>query len=116
MPYGRGRLVFSPKRLPGSATEEAFRRFRLENRLPVQGIDYGDEMVLNVFGDDAVSFTKGCYLGQEVLARVHYRAKPPKKLVVRRLKPGEIAPVLTSVVTDPETGGAVGFTFEENGP
>ena len=25
---------------------------------------------------DAVSYTKGCYLGQEVVARVHYRGKP----------------------------------------
>ncbi len=30
--------------------------------------------------DDAVSFTKGCYIGQETVARLHYKGKPNKHL------------------------------------
>lgn len=38
------------------------------------GVDYGPENFPQEVGrDDAVSYTKGCYLGQEVIARIHYR-------------------------------------------
>jgi folate-binding protein YgfZ len=30
--------------------------------------------------DDAVSFTKGCYIGQEIIARIKYRGHVAKKL------------------------------------
>ena len=29
---------------------------------------------------EAISFTKGCYTGQEIIARTHYRGKPKKRL------------------------------------
>lgn len=35
---------------------------------------------LNLDVSDAVSFTKGCYTGQEVVARMHYRGKGKKRL------------------------------------
>jgi folate-binding protein YgfZ len=34
----------------------------------------------------AVSFTKGCYIGQETVARLHYRGKPNRHLRGLRLK------------------------------
>lgn len=43
------------------------------------GVDYGIDAAEDAFpqetglGDEAVSYTKGCYLGQEVVARIHYR-------------------------------------------
>jgi folate-binding protein YgfZ len=37
--------------------------------------------------DRAVSFTKGCYIGQETVARLHYRGKPNRHL--RGLQLGE---------------------------
>ncbi|MGH9935982.1 MAG: glycine cleavage T C-terminal barrel domain-containing protein, partial [Blastocatellia bacterium] len=30
--------------------------------------------------ESAVSYTKGCYLGQEVIARIHWRGQPAKRL------------------------------------
>jgi tRNA-modifying protein YgfZ len=30
--------------------------------------------------DRAVSFTKGCYIGQETVARLHYKGKPNRQL------------------------------------
>src|SRR4029077_4577173 len=39
----------------------------------------------------AVSFTKGCYVGQETVARLHYRGKPNRHLRGLRLS----APVAT---------------------
>jgi len=35
--------------------------------------------------DDAVSFTKGCYIGQETVARLHYKGKPNRHLRGLRL-------------------------------
>ena len=34
-----------------------------------------------------VSFTKGCYTGQEIVARMHYRGKQKKQLFLLRLRP-----------------------------
>jgi folate-binding protein YgfZ len=43
--------------------------------------------------DRAVSFTKGCYVGQETVARLHYRGKPNRHIRGLRLSapaiPGE---------------------------
>jgi folate-binding protein YgfZ len=78
----KGRVLVTPKMLESSVSNEIFAAFRLENDIPLQGIDYDQEMALNV-SEDFVSFTKGCYLGQEVIARVKNLGKPPKKLVVQ---------------------------------
>ena len=39
--------------------------------------------------DRAVSFTKGCYIGQETVARLHYKGKPNRHL--RRLRSARAA-------------------------
>ena len=37
-------------------------------------------VVLEAVPDDAVSFTKGCYVGQEIIARIHWRGHVAKRL------------------------------------
>jgi glycine cleavage system aminomethyltransferase T len=37
-------------------------------------------VVLETGLDDAVSYTKGCYVGQEIIARIHWRGHVAKKL------------------------------------
>ncbi len=61
--------------------EEVYNIIRIENNISVQGIDFDQEMLLNTNWEEAVSFTKGCFLGQEIIGRVHNLGKPPKKLV-----------------------------------
>jgi len=80
IPQKKGQLILTPKKLPASVTEEDFKKFRLEIELPVQGIDFDDEMLLCIGDEEYVSYTKGCYLGQEIIARVHFKGAPPKKL------------------------------------
>lgn len=54
---------------------------RVEAGLPRYGIDMGEDNLLLETGlDQAVSFQKGCYLGQEVIERVHSRGHVNKKL------------------------------------
>jgi folate-binding protein YgfZ len=53
---------------------EALEILRVEAGIPRFGRDFGRENFPQETGaGEAVSFTKGCYLGQEVVARIHYR-------------------------------------------
>lgn len=62
-------------------SDEVYNIIRIENDISIQGIDYDDNMFLETNMDRAISYTKGCYVGQEIMARVHNLGKPSKKLV-----------------------------------
>ena len=51
---------------------------RIERGRPRYGIDLDDSVIPQEAGlnERAVSFTKGCYVGQETVARLYYRGKP----------------------------------------
>lgn len=53
---------------------------RIEAGLPRYGVDMDDTNVVTEALDDAVSYTKGCYVGQEIIARIKYRGHVAKKL------------------------------------
>jgi folate-binding protein YgfZ len=60
---------------------EALNILRVEAGVPCYGVDMDEEILLMETNlDRAVSFTKGCYLGQEVVERVSARGKVNKKL------------------------------------
>jgi folate-binding protein YgfZ len=61
---------------------EALERLRVEAGMARFGLDYGPQNFPQETGaeTDAVSYTKGCYLGQEVVARIHYRGGVQKGL------------------------------------
>jgi glycine cleavage system T protein len=62
--------------------EEAQNTLRVEAGIPRYGVDFMEEnLLLEVGLDHAVSFTKGCYLGQEVVERIRSRGHVNKKLV-----------------------------------
>jgi glycine cleavage system T protein len=62
--------------------EDAHDVLRVEAGIPRYGIDFTeDNLLLEVGLDHAVSFTKGCYLGQEVVERIRSRGHVNKKLV-----------------------------------
>jgi glycine cleavage system T protein len=62
--------------------EEAHNILRVEAGIPRYGVDFTeDNLLLEVGLDQAVSFTKGCYLGQEVVERIRSRGHVNKKLV-----------------------------------
>jgi folate-binding protein YgfZ len=61
---------------------EALDRLRIEAGVPRYGIDMDETNVVTETGlDEAVSYTKGCYIGQEIIARIKYRGHVAKKLV-----------------------------------
>ena len=60
---------------------EAFNALRIEAGIPAYGIDVDESnMMLELGMADAVSFTKGCYTGQEAVAMATYRGHISKKL------------------------------------
>ena len=60
---------------------EAQNILRIEAGIPRYGVDFNeDNLLLEVGIDYAVSFNKGCYLGQEVVERIRSRGHVNKKL------------------------------------
>jgi folate-binding protein YgfZ len=54
---------------------------RIEAAVPVYGVDVDEtNMLLETGLEDAVSFQKGCYTGQEAVAMATYRGHVSKKL------------------------------------
>jgi len=68
-------------------SEEAAEARRVELGRPRFGIDLDDTVIPQEAGlnDRAVSFTKGCYVGQETVARLFYKGKPNRHLRGLRL-------------------------------
>jgi tRNA-modifying protein YgfZ len=69
------------------ASEEAAEIVRVETGRPRYGVELDDSVIPQEAGlnDRAVSFTKGCYVGQETVARLHWRGKPNRRLRGLRL-------------------------------
>src|ERR1700677_1509990 len=61
---------------------------RVEYGRPRYGVDLDDSVIPQEAGlnDRAVSFTKGCYVGQETVARLHYKGRPNRHLRGLRLQ------------------------------
>ncbi len=98
-------------------SEAAAEIVRVEQGRPRYGIDLDETVIPQEAGlnERAVSFTKGCYVGQETVARLHYRGKPNRHL--RGLRLSETVPVgaelrlgeravgrITSAVRSPRLG------------
>jgi tRNA-modifying protein YgfZ len=69
------------------ASEAAAEIVRVEHGRPRYGIDLDENTIPQEAGlnERAVSFTKGCYMGQETVARLYYRGKPNRHLRGLRL-------------------------------
>jgi len=121
--------VWSPEPLADRLVEaggtrvgfDALEVVRAEAGIPRFGQDFGAENFPQETGiEEAVSYTKGCYLGQEVVARIHYRGgvqnllrglvfdgEPAPGSVI--LHDGREAGRATTVVRSPALGKTVGL-------
>lgn len=111
---GMGARVIAPRVLlekSASADESAYEARRVALGVPRGGKDfvYGDAFVQDVNLDwlNGVDFKKGCYVGQEVVARVHFR-KSAKKRIVRFSFEGEAPAPGAEIAADGPPIGQVG--------
>jgi folate-binding protein YgfZ len=82
---------------------------RVEAGRPEWGIDMDDTTIpqeANFDELDAISYTKGCYIGQEVVARVHFRGHVNRHLRGLRVADGEGPPTGAQLIDD--SGNHVG--------
>jgi tRNA-modifying protein YgfZ len=91
-------------------SEEAAECVRIEAGRPRLGYDMDAETMPQEAGinERAVSFTKGCYVGQETVARLHYKGKPNRHL--RGLRLGEPADRGAEVLLGDKVVGRIGST------
>jgi aminomethyltransferase len=62
--------------------ESTYEVLRIEAAVQRYGVDMDETNVVTETNlDDAVSYTKGCYIGQEIIARIKYRGHVAKKLM-----------------------------------
>jgi tRNA-modifying protein YgfZ len=125
-PFGVNDLLVARDRLPGAARDLvrrgaapagmwAFEALRIAARVPRFGLDTDHRTIPHEVGwiETAVHLDKGCYRGQETVARVHNLGHPPRRLVFLHLDgsadrlPGHGDPV---ELAGGERGAAVGFT------
>jgi folate-binding protein YgfZ len=87
---------------------DALNVLRVERGVPWIGLDMDENVLLMEVGlDDAVSFKKGCYLGQEVVERVSARGHVNRKLTGLLLEGTEVVPAGSTILHD---GAEVGWT------
>ena len=104
---------------------EALEVFRLEMGLPRYGVDVDENVIVLEAGfKDAISFTKGCYMGQETVARATHIGRVNKMLVqleieaktpphpgAKLVRDGRDAGFLTSAAFSPGRGRVVGLGY-----
>jgi tRNA-modifying protein YgfZ len=85
--------------------EAAAELVRVESGRPRYGIDLDDNVIPQEAGlnERAVSFTKGCYVGQETVARLFYRGKPNRHLRGLKLS-AEVEPGTPLLLGEKEVG------------
>jgi tRNA-modifying protein YgfZ len=100
----RGELDVEP------VSEEVAECLRIESGRPRLGVDMDAETIPQEAGinERAVNFEKGCYVGQETVARLHYKGKPNRHL--RGLLLSQPAERRTDILLGEKVVGRVGST------
>lgn len=88
---------------------EAFDVVRLEAGWPLYGADITDDNLPQEIGRDAqaISFTKGCYLGQETIARIDAVGHVNRHLVGVRFAGSEVPAAGTALLANDREAGRV---------
>ncbi len=111
-------------------SKEVYETLRVEAGTPVYGLDIDSTNLPQEVGrtERAVSFTKGCYIGQETVARIRTYGHVNRLLVGLRLAGPSAAPAnapvlcdgkevgqVTSSVVSPRGGGAIALAYLRRG-
>ena len=109
-----------------TVSEDLFEVLRIEGGTPLYGIDMDENTIVPELGiDEMISYTKGCYVGQEIIARIHFRGHVAKRFSGLigdeksclkagseiSTKDGKSAGRLTSVTVSPKLQKAIGLGY-----
>ena len=94
-------------------TEETFHRFRIEAGIPFFGIDMTESTIPIEAGleKSAVSYTKGCYTGQEVIAKIKYIGHVNRYLIGLKGREDVFQPGSKVLFQGQEVGSVTSATF-----
>ncbi len=92
-----------------SISNEIYETLRIENGIPLYGIDMDETTIVPELGlDGLISYNKGCYIGQEIIARIHFRGHVAKQLTGLIVsEPGAIATGSELTTADGKNGGRI---------
>ncbi|QHQ37377.1 YgfZ/GcvT domain-containing protein [Algicella marina] len=100
------------------ATDDDWTRLRIDHAVPETGIELlADESYILEAGFEAlhgVDFRKGCYVGQEVTARMKHKTELKKGLVQVAVE-GEAPPAGTEILADGKAAGTLYSTADGKG-
>lgn len=66
---------------PGKISDDLYETLRIESGIPKYGVDMDDTTIVPELGlEGLISYNKGCYIGQEIIARIHFRGHVAKML------------------------------------
>jgi folate-binding protein YgfZ len=92
-----------------TAGKEELERARIEAGVPAWGMELDESILPAEAGLDEthISFTKGCYPGQEPVARLHYRGHPNRGLRLLRIDAEELPAFDEELVYEGKTVGRI---------
>ncbi|HRI03664.1 MAG TPA: glycine cleavage T C-terminal barrel domain-containing protein [Pyrinomonadaceae bacterium] len=101
-----------------------YETLRIENGIPKYGVDMDDTTIVPELGiDGLISYNKGCYIGQEIIARIYFRGHVAKRLTGMVLSEpvaagselitleGKNAGRITSVTLSPKLDKTIALAF-----
>lgn len=66
---------------PIHISDDLYETLRIESGVPRFGVDIDESTIAPELGiDGLISYNKGCYIGQEIIARIHFRGHVAKQL------------------------------------
>lgn len=72
--------------------DDIYETLRIESGIPKYGVDMDETTIVPDLGlDGLISYNKGCYIGQEIIARIHFRGHVAKRLTGLVSEPGAVA-------------------------
>jgi folate-binding protein YgfZ len=87
-------------------SDETVEVLRVEAGMPRFRVDYDSDNLPQETGlQEAVSHTKGCFLGQEVVARLHYRGQVARQVAKLEVEAGGMPAVGTPVLLEAREAG-----------
>jgi folate-binding protein YgfZ len=62
-------------------SDDLYEILRIEKGIPLYGVDMDETTIVPEIGiENLISYNKGCYIGQEIIARIHFRGHVAKQL------------------------------------